>query len=83
MRLSSAITFAALVVGSAAAGCPYAERAASPAAAAGCPYAKRAAAAATVPKEKPAVSRRGPVEGKKGIFYSKFSCAFSSTLEQY
>lgn len=82
MRLSSAITFAALVVGSAAAGCPYAERAASPAAAAGCPYAKRAAAA-TVPKEKPAVLRRGPVEGKKGIFYSKFPCAFSSTLEQY
>lgn len=54
MHLSSAISFAALVVGSAAAGCPYAERAAT---AAGCPYAKHAAV--SVPPEKPAVSRRG------------------------
>jgi hypothetical protein len=56
MRLFAAITFAALAVGSTAAGCPYAER-----------------AAAVSAQEKPAPSHRGPVEGKKGIFYSKHS----------
>ncbi|KAJ6121010.1 tat pathway signal sequence domain-containing protein [Penicillium sp. IBT 18751x] len=66
MRLSSAISFTALVVVSAAAGCPYAERAAA-ASAAGCPRAKHSAV--TGPKEKPALSHRGPIKGKKGIFY--------------
>lgn len=81
MRMSSVNTFAALVVGFAAAGCPYAERAVSPAAATGCPYSKRAAAT-TVPQEKPVVSRRGPVEGKKGIFYSEWPFTFSSGLRR-
>lgn len=81
MRLSSVNTFAALAVGFAAAGCPYAERAVSPVAATECPYAKRAAAA-TVPQGKPAVSRRGPVEGKKGIFYSEWPFSFSSGLRK-
>lgn len=72
MRFSVAITTAILVAGSAAAGCPYAQRAqAADAAAAGCPYAKRVAAPV---KEAPVLSRRGPIDGKKGIFYSK--CLF-------
>lgn len=73
MRISAAFALAGLVAGSAAAGCPYAERAnnaAAAAAPAGCPYAKHAAAAST--KETPGLARRGPIEGKKGIFYSKW-----------
>lgn len=73
MRISAAIALAGLAAGSAAAACPYADRAnndASVAAAAGCPYAKRAAAAAPT-KEARGLSRRGPIEGKKGIFYSE------------
>ena len=72
MRISAAFALAGLVAGSAAAGCPYAEHAnnAAAAAPAGCPYAKRAAAAST--KEAPRLARRGPIEGKKGIFYSKW-----------
>ncbi|PWY66756.1 tat pathway signal sequence domain-containing protein [Aspergillus heteromorphus CBS 117.55] len=71
MRISAAITLAGLVAGSAAAACPYAERANTKAAAAGCPYAQRAAAAAAAApaKDAPGLSRRGPVEGKEGIFY--------------
>ncbi|GKZ82920.1 hypothetical protein AnigIFM56816_007746 [Aspergillus niger] len=70
MRFSAAFALAGLVAGSAAAGCPYAERAnndAAAAAPAGCPYAKRAAAAST--QDSSRLARRGPIEGKKGIFY--------------
>lgn len=75
MRFSAAFALAGLVAGSAAAGCPYAERAnndaaAAAAAPAGCPYAKRAAAAST--QDSSRLARRGPIEGKKGIFYSKW-----------
>lgn len=81
MRMSSVSTFAALAVGFAAAACPYAEHAVFPAGATGCPYAKRAAAA-TVPQNKPGVSRRGPVDGKKGIFYSELSFYFLVGTEE-
>ncbi|KAJ9203910.1 hypothetical protein DTO164E3_2264 [Paecilomyces variotii] len=68
MRISAAIVaFAALVAGSAAASCPYAERGNVAAAAASCPYAKRAAT--PVIQDAPVLSRRTPIEGKKGIFY--------------
>ncbi|KAJ5890172.1 tat pathway signal sequence domain-containing protein [Penicillium tannophilum] len=70
MRFSAAFAVAALAVGSSAASCPYAERAAAAAAAPGCPYAKRAAEAAAAPAaHAPKLSKRGPIEGKKGIFY--------------
>lgn len=74
MRFSAALAVAALVVGSSAASCPYAERAAAAAAAPGCPYAKRAAEAAAAPAaHAPKLSKRGPIEGKKGIFYSEYT----------
>ncbi|KAJ5915976.1 tat pathway signal sequence domain-containing protein [Penicillium verhagenii] len=72
MRFSAAIAVAALAAGSSAASCPFSGRAAGAAAAPGCPYAKRAAeAAAAAPKEAhaPHISKRGAIEGKKGIFY--------------
>lgn len=73
MRFSAAIAVAVLAAGSSAASCPYAERAAA-AAAPGCPYAKRAAEAAAAPaSHAPKLSKRGPIEGKKGIFYSEYS----------
>ena len=68
MRISAAIGIATLVVGSVAAGCPYAGRAKNPVA--GCPYSKRAPVV-TSAEDAPALSRRGPIEGKKGIFYSE------------
>lgn len=73
MRFFAAVAVAALAVGSSAASCPYAERAAA-AAAPGCPYAKRAAEAAAAPAaHAPKLSKRGPIEGKKGIFYSEYT----------
>ncbi|KAJ5113211.1 tat pathway signal sequence domain-containing protein [Penicillium angulare] len=66
MRFSAAIAVAALAAGSIAGSCPYAERAAA-AAPAGCPYAKRAAE--KQPAKPVELTRRGPIEGKKGIFY--------------
>lgn len=81
MRFSAAIAVAALAAGSSAASCPYAERAA--AAAPGCPYAKRAAEAAAAPAaHAPKLSKRGPIEGKKGIFYSEWSL-FSPINRKY
>ena len=83
MRFSAAIAVAALAAGSSAASCPYAERAAAAAAAPGCPYAKRAAEAAAAPAaHAPKLSKRGPIEGKKGIFYSGYSL-FSSINRKY
>jgi hypothetical protein len=73
MRFSAALAIAALAAGSSAASCPYAERAAAAAAAPGCPYAKRAAEAAAQDAQAPQLSKRGPIEGKKGIFYSECS----------
>lgn len=81
MRISAAIVaFAALVAGSAAASCPYAERGNVAAAAASCPYAKRAAT--PVIQDAPVLSRRTPIEGKKGIFYSEYHSIVRGVLVQ-
>lgn len=79
MHFSTAVAYAALVAVSVAAGCPYAERG-DAAAAASCPYAKRAAA--PVVQDAPIISRRTPIEGKKGIFYSETCSDFLKFLQK-